>query len=80
MTQRSLVLVACAVVALTLGAFVAASASDTHPQDMAAVKVLHRKDIAATLSADPAALAELWTDDAVRLEQGRDADMWNTSE
>jgi uncharacterized protein (TIGR02246 family) len=39
-------------------------------RDMAAIEQLHRQDVAATLSGDPSALAELWTDDAVRLEQG----------
>ncbi|HKD11952.1 MAG TPA: nuclear transport factor 2 family protein [Thermoanaerobaculia bacterium] len=44
-------------------------------QDLAAIEQLHRQDVAATLSGDPAALAELWTDDAVRLEQGEEANI-----
>ena len=39
--------------------------------DLAAIEKLHQHDIAATLSRDPVALTALWTDDAVRLGQGR---------
>ena len=35
--------------------------------DLAGIEKLHQQDIAATLSADPMALTDLWTDDAVRL-------------
>ena len=49
--------------------------ADSREQDMAGVERLHQQDIAATLSDDPAALAGLWTDDAVRLEHGRQADI-----
>ena len=43
--------------------------------DLAAIEKLHQQDIAATLSRDPAALTDLWTDDAVRLGQGRPAEV-----
>jgi ketosteroid isomerase-like protein len=43
---------------------------DAHTQDLAAIEKFHSQDIAATLSGDTAALTELWTDDAVRLQQG----------
>ena len=39
--------------------------------DRAAIEKLHQQDIAATLSRDPAALTELWTDDAIRLGPGQ---------
>jgi ketosteroid isomerase-like protein len=44
--------------------------TDTHVQDMAEIEKLHRLDIAATLSRDTTALTDLWTDDAVRLQEG----------
>ena len=43
--------------------------------DLAGIEKLHQQDIAATLSRDPVALTDLWTDDAVRLGQGRPAEV-----
>jgi ketosteroid isomerase-like protein len=43
--------------------------------DLAAIEKLHQQDIASTLSRDPVALTDLWTDDAVRLGQGRTAEV-----
>ena len=43
--------------------------------DRASIEKLHQQDIAATLSRDPVALTDLWTDDAVRLGQGRPAEV-----
>jgi ketosteroid isomerase-like protein len=43
--------------------------------DLAAIEKLHQQDIAATLSRDPVALTDLWTVDAVRLGQGRPAEV-----
>ena len=43
--------------------------------DLAVIAKLHQQDIAATLSRDPVALTELWTDDAVRLGEGRGAEV-----
>jgi ketosteroid isomerase-like protein len=40
-------------------------------QDMAGIGKFRQQDIAATLSRDPVALTDLWTDDGVRLVQGR---------
>src|SRR4029434_2845763 len=39
--------------------------------DLAGIEKFHQRDIAATLSRDPVALTDLWTDDAVRLGAGR---------
>ena len=39
--------------------------------DLAGIEKLHKQEIAATLSRDPVALTDLWTDDAVRLSQDR---------
>jgi len=41
---------------------------------MAEIEKLHAQDVAATLSGDPAALTEQWTDDAVRLTPTGDPD------
>lgn len=43
--------------------------------DLAGIEKLHQRDIAATLSRDPVALTDLWTDDAVRLGPGRPAEI-----
>jgi uncharacterized protein (TIGR02246 family) len=43
--------------------------------DLAAIEKLHQQDIAATLSRDPVALKELWTDDAIRLGPGQPAEV-----
>lgn len=41
--------------------------TDKKAQDMAGIEKFHQQDIAATLSRDPIALTDLWTDDAVRI-------------
>jgi ketosteroid isomerase-like protein len=43
--------------------------------DLAAIAKLRYQDIAATLSRDPVALTDLWTDDAIRLGIGAPADV-----
>ena len=43
--------------------------------DLAAIEKLRQDDIAATLSRDPVALTNLWTDDAIRLGAGAPADI-----
>jgi uncharacterized protein (TIGR02246 family) len=79
MTRRSVTLVACAVVALTAwvfeGAGLSAKTADGQAQDMAGIEKFRSQDIAATLSQDPTALIELWTDDGVRLLPGEPADV-----
>jgi uncharacterized protein (TIGR02246 family) len=54
---------------------VSTAGPDAHAQDMAAIEKLHAQDVAATLSQDLAALAELWTDDVVRLNPGQEAEV-----
>ena len=55
---------------------VASAGSDWGRQaDLAGIDKLHRQDIAATLSRDPVALTDLWTDDAIRLGLGSPADV-----
>jgi hypothetical protein len=43
--------------------------------DLAAIEKAHQQDIAATLSRDPVALTDLWTDDAIRLGAGAPAEV-----
>src|SRR5215203_4219190 len=43
--------------------------------DRAAIEKLHQQDTAATLSRDPVALTDLWTDDAIRLAPGQPAEV-----
>jgi ketosteroid isomerase-like protein len=43
--------------------------------DMAAIEKARQQDVAATLSRDPVALTDLWTDDAIRLGLGQPADV-----
>ena len=51
--------------------FAQTQTTDKKEEDMAGIEKFHQRDIAATLSRDPVALTDLWTDDAVRLIQGR---------
>jgi ketosteroid isomerase-like protein len=54
----------------------AAAGSDRgRDADLAAIEKLHEQDIAATLSRDPVALTDLWTDDAIRLGLGQSAEV-----
>jgi uncharacterized protein (TIGR02246 family) len=47
----------------------------TLAQDMAEIEKFHRRDVAATLSRDTAALTDLFTHDGVRLSQGEPDDI-----
>jgi ketosteroid isomerase-like protein len=79
MTHHSFRHVACALFGLTAFVFAEGCSSakkpDTHAQDMAQIEKLHRLDVTATLGGDFEALAEACTDDAVRLQQGQEADV-----
>jgi ketosteroid isomerase-like protein len=46
-----------------------------HAADLAAIEKLHQLDIAATVSRDPVALTDYWTEDAVRLGVGQPAEV-----
>ena len=55
---------------------VASIGSDSgRAEDLAGIEKLHQQDIAATVSRDPVALTDLWTDDAVRLTPGQPAEV-----
>jgi uncharacterized protein (TIGR02246 family) len=79
MLHRSMTVVGCALVALTASAFggggSCAGTAGEHAQDLAEIAKLHSQDVAATLSGDPVVLGDLWTEDAVRLQQGEEADI-----
>jgi uncharacterized protein (TIGR02246 family) len=51
----------------------AAEGKTPNSADTRAIEKLHQKDVEATLSGDPTALADLFTDDAVLLEPGSPA-------
>jgi ketosteroid isomerase-like protein len=55
--------------------FAQVQTTDNKAQDMAGIEKLRQQDIAATLSRDPVALTDLWTDDAVRLSPGQPAEV-----
>ena len=52
-----------------------AGSDKSRDADRAVIEKLHQQDIAATLSRDPVALTELWTDDAIRLGPGHPAEV-----
>ena len=64
-----------AVTAHAQGSGRAAKAVAVQEKDMAAIQNFIKQDIAATLSQDQTALAELWTNDAVRLGPGAPPDI-----
>ena len=54
----------------------ASAGSNTGRQvDLAGIEKFRQRNMAATLSRDPVALTDLWTDDAVRLGPGRPAEV-----
>ena len=55
--------------------FAQTQTTDKKAQDMAGIEKFHQQDIAATLSRDPIALTDLWTDDAVRLRSGQSPEL-----
>jgi len=55
--------------------FAQTQTTDKKAQDMAGIEKFHQQDIAATLSRDPVALTDLWTDDAVRLRAGHSPEL-----
>jgi ketosteroid isomerase-like protein len=75
MKLRLAVVVFCplAVLASHMGQGSGASAGSNalRQADLASIEKFHQRDIAATLSRDPVALTDLWTDDAVRLRSGQ---------
>ena len=52
-----------------------AGSQNDRAADRAAIEKLRQQDIAATVSRDPVALTEFWTDDAIRLGAGAPAEV-----
>ena len=79
MTLRTIGVVFSTLLAITAyalqGTGEAAKAVTGQEKDMAAIEKFRKQDIAATLSQDQTALAELWTNDAVRLGPGTPVDI-----
>jgi uncharacterized protein (TIGR02246 family) len=77
--MREVAVVVCTLTALAGHALQGSSASagsqSGRAADLAAIEKVRQQDIAATLSRDPGALTDLWTDDAIRLGAGGPADV-----
>jgi ketosteroid isomerase-like protein len=79
MTLRLAVVVFCALAVLASHVVqrsgASAGSNAGRQVDLAGIEKLHQRDIAATLSRDPVALTDLFTDDAVRLSPGHPAEV-----
>jgi ketosteroid isomerase-like protein len=77
--MRYVAVVVCALTALAGHVLQGSSASvgsqRDRAADLAAIEKFRQEDIAATLSRDPVALTDLWTDDAIRLGAGAPAEV-----
>ena len=75
MRGRSVAVVVWALIAIAgevvQGPAASAGSDKDRTADVAAIEKLFQQDIAATVSRDPVALTDLWTDDAVRLGGGQ---------
>lgn len=77
--MRGVAVAVCALTALA-GHMLQGSAASVGSQsgratDLAAIEKFRQQDIVATLSRDPVALTDLWTDDAIRLGGGARAEV-----
>jgi uncharacterized protein (TIGR02246 family) len=74
MTQLSPFVTALVITGLSFGPLVGSSGSeglnekDTRAADLAGIEKLHKADVDATLTQDPAALTILWSEDGVKLD------------
>ena len=79
MRVRSVAVFVCALIAIAgevlQGPAASAGNDKDRTADLAAIEKLRQQDIAATLSRDPVALTDLWTDDAIRLGVGAPAEI-----
>ena len=77
--MRTIAVVVCALIAVAglvlQGASASAGRQSGRAADLAAIEKIHQQDIAATLSRDPVALTDSWTEDAVRLGAGQPAEV-----
>jgi ketosteroid isomerase-like protein len=83
MTLHSVVLGLSALTVLALhsgqGRSVSSSSDAGRAADLAAIEKARQQDIAATLSRDPVALTDLWTDDAIRIGAGQPVEVGKTA-
>jgi hypothetical protein len=74
MRVHPITVVVCALTGLgglvTHGPAASAGRQRDRAADLAAIEKVRQQDIAATLSRDPVALTDYWTDDAIRLGVG----------
>ena len=79
MRLRLAVIVVCPLAVLAIyvvqGSGASAGSNAGRHADLAGIEKFHQRDVSATLSRDPVALTNLWTDDAVRLGAGRPAEV-----
>jgi hypothetical protein len=79
MRDVAVAVVACALTVFAghvlQGSSASADSQTGRAADLAAIEKLWQQDIAATVSRDPVALTDLWTDDAIRLGAGAPADV-----
>lgn len=79
MRVDSVAAVICALTALASylpdGPIALAGSQKGRAADLAAIEKARQQDITATVSRDPAALTEYWTDDAIRIGPGAPADI-----
>ena len=77
--MKEVAVVVCALTALAgyllPGSSATAGSQAGRAADLAAIEKLRQQDIAATVSRDPVALTDLWTDDAIRLGAGAPPDV-----
>jgi hypothetical protein len=75
MRVHSITVAVCALTALGAqvphGPAASAGSQRDRAADLAAIEKVRQQDIAATLSRDPVALTDLWSDDAIRLGVAR---------
>src|SRR5262249_48502731 len=79
MKVNSVAVVVCALIALAGQALqrqaTPAGSDRGRAADLAAIEKVHQQDIAATVSRDPVALTDYWTDDAIRIGVGTPAEV-----
>jgi ketosteroid isomerase-like protein len=79
MRDIAVAVVACALTVLAghvlQGSSASAGSQTSRAADLTAIEKLWQQDIGATVSRDPVALTDLWTDDAIRLGAGAPAEV-----
>lgn len=75
MRVRCVAVAVCALIAMAAqvlhGPIASAGGDEDRAEDLLGIEKFFQQDIAATVSRDPVALTDLWTDDAIRLGGGK---------